>query len=208
MKRRHRKYTEISLKYSQIHDLISEANLQDTTCFGEESSLWRNNCSLRLLLSLNGKFFHPCNINTLLDMYLKPGKYYPFSCDDCDVPECSGIWYPCRIIHCGDDIILCLRCPLQDNNDLPWRYRAFRLRKKDFLRQLLNAIHFRISLENTLKIFDETQGEKQQWKSIDLPVEIFGLENCCIYNKEISENIRKAFPKLKMELLKMMGVEI
>lgn len=213
MKNRHRKYAKISLKYSQIHKLISEAELKYKTFFGEESSLWRDNCSLRLHLSLDGKIiFHTCNINTLLNMYLKPGKYYPFTCDDCDDPGCANIFAPSRIIHSGKDIILCLRSPLQENHDprwsTRWRYRAFKLRKKDFLSELLDAMHFRISLENRLKIFDDTQNEEQQRESINLLVDIFGLESCCIYHKKISENIRKAFPKLKMELLKMMGVEL
>ena len=213
MKNRHRKYAKISLKYSQIHKLISEAELKYATFFGEESSLWRDNCSLRLHLSLDGKIiFHTCNINTLLNMYLKPGKYYPFTCDDCDDPGCANIFAPSRIIHSGKDIILCLRSPLQENHDprwsTRWRYRAFRLRKKDFLSELLDAIHFRISLENRLKIFDNTQDEEQQWESSNLLIDIFGLESCCSDQKEISENIRKAFPKLKMELLKMMGVEL
>ena len=213
MKNRHRKYAKISLKYSQIHKLILEAELKYATFFGEESSLWIDNCSLRLHLSLDGKIiFHTCNINTLLNMDLKPGKYYPFTCDDCDDPGCAGIFAPSRIIHSGEDIILCLRSPLQENHDprwsTRWRYRAFRLRKKDFLSELLDAIHFRISLENRLKIFDNTQDEEQQWESSNLLIDIFGLESCCSYQKEISENIRKAFPKLKMELLKMMGVEL
>ena len=213
MKNQHRKYARISLKYSQIHNLISETDILLSRCFREESFLWRDNCSLRLRLQLNGKtVFHTCNINTLLEMYLKPGKYYPFTCDDCDIPECAGILHPCRIIHSGEDIVLCLRSPLQENHDphrsTRWRYRAFKLRKKDFLSELLDAMHFRISLENTLKIFDNTQDEEQQRKSINLLVDIFGLESCCMYHKTISENIRKAFPKLKMELLKMMGVEL
>ena len=37
---------------------------------------------------------------------------------------------------------------------------------------------------------------------------ISSLESCWCDNKKISENIRKAFPILKMELLKMTGVKI
>ena len=214
MKNRHRKYAKISLKYSQIHKLISEAELKYKTFFGEESSLWRDNCSLRLHLSLDGKIiFHTCNINTLLNMYLKPGKYYPFTCDDCDDPGCANIFAPSRIIHSGKDIILCLRSPLQENHDprwsTRWRYRAYRLRKKDYLRELLSVMHFRISLENTLNIkFDETQDEEKQRQNLCLLMDIFGLESCVMYHKDFSENIRTAFPKLKNEFLKMLGKEI
>ena len=208
-KHRHRRYTEISLKYSSIYSLISEVDQRITTFVDENSSLWSDNCSLRLFLRLDGKIvFYTCNINTLLDMYLKPGKYYPFTCDDCDEPGCAGIFAPCRIIHSGEDIILCLRQPLQEKYTQGWRYRAFKLRKKDFLSELLDAMHFRISLENKLKIFEDTQDEEQQWKSIRLLIDIFGLESCWCDNKKISENIRKAFPILKMELLKMTGVKI
>ena len=146
-------------------------------------------------------------------MYLKPGKYYPFTCDDCDDPGCAGIFAPSRIIHSGEDIILCLRSPLQENNDprwsTCWRYRAYRLRKKDYLRELLSVMHFRISLENTLNIkFNETQKEEKQWQDLCLLMDIFGLESCVMYHKDFSENIRTAFPKLKNELLKMLGKEI
>ena len=183
-------------------------------CFGENISLWKDDCSLRLRLQLDDKtIWSTCDINILLEMYLTPGKYYPFTCDDCGIPECAGIFSPCRIIHSGEDIILCLRSPLQENNDprwsTRWRYRAYRLRKKDYLRELLSVMHFRISLENTLNIkFDETQDEEKQRQDLCLLMDIFGLESCVMYHKDISENIRTAFPKLKNEFLKMLGQEI
>ena len=214
MKKRHYKYTRISLRYVQLSSSFSETDIVRSTYWGENSSLWRDDCSLRLLLSLDNKpVFYTCNINTLLDMYLKPGKYYPFTCDDCDDPGCAGIFAPSRIIHSGEDIILCLRSPLQENNDprwsTSWRYRAYRLRKKDYLRELLSVMHFRISLENTLNIkFDETQDEEKQRQDLCLLMDIFGLESCVMYHKDFSENIRTAFPKLKNEFLKMLGKEI
>ena len=214
MKKRHHKYTRISLRYVQLKSSFSETEIMLANYFGENSSLWRYDCSLRLLLSLDNKpVFYTCNINTLLKMYLTPGKYYPFTCDDCDDPECAGIFAPSRIIHSGEDIILCLRSPLQENNDprwsTRWRYRAYRLRKKDYLRELLSVMHFRISLENTLNIkFDETQDEEKQRQDLCLLMDIFGLESCVMYHKDISENMRTAFPKLKNEFLKMLGKEI
>ena len=214
MKKRHHKYTRISLRYVQLSSSFSETDIVRSTYWGENSSLWRDDCSLRLLLSLDNKpVFYTCNINTLLEMYLKPGKYYPFTCDDCDDPGCAGIFAPSRIIHSGEDIILCLRSPLQENNDprwsTSWRYRAYRLRKKDYLRELLSVMHFRISLENTLNIkFDETQDEEKQRQDLCLLMDIFGLESCVMYHKDFSENIRTAFPKLKNEFLKMLGKEI
>jgi hypothetical protein len=39
-------------------------------------------------------------------------------------------------------------------------------------------------------------------------MKIFGPFDAHEYQYKISQNIRKAFPKLKMELLKMMGVEL
>ena len=214
MKKRHHKYTRISLRYVQSVSPFSETEIMMANFFGENSSLWRDDCSLRLLLSLDNKpVFYTCNINTLLDMYLKPGKYYPFTCDDCNDPRCAGIFAPSRIIHSGEDIILCLRSPLQENNDprwsTSWRYRAYRLRKKDYLRELLSVMHFRISLENTLNIkFDETQDEEKQRQDLCLLMDIFGLESCVMCHKDFSENIRTAFPKLKNEFLKMLGKEI
>ena len=214
MKKRHRKYTKISLSYMQSGSPFSEINFMFATYFGEESYLWRDDCSLRLLLRLDNKdIFYTCNIDTLLEMYWKPGKYYPFTCDDCDDPGCAGIFAPSRIIHSGEDIILCLRSPLQENNDprgsTRWRYRAYRLRKKDYLRELLSVMHFRISLENTLNIkFDETQDEEKQRQDLCLLMDIFGLESCIMYHKDISENIQTAFPKLKNEFPKILGKEI
>ena len=214
MKKRHHKYTRISLRYVQSVSPFSETEIMMANFFGENSSLWRDDCSLRLLLSLDNRpVFYTCNINTLLKMYLTPGKYYPFTCDDCDDPGCAGIFAPSRIIHSGEDIILCLRSPLQENNDprwsTSWRYRAYRLRKKDYLRELLSVMHFRISLENTLNIkFNETQNEEKQCLDLCLLMDIFGLESCVMYHKDFSENIRTAFPKLKNELLKMLGKEI
>ena len=214
MKKRHHKYTKISLRYVQSGILFSETEIMLEKCFGENISLWKDDCSLRLRLSLGGKtIWSTCDINVLLEMYLTPGKYYPFTCDDCGDPGCAGIFSPCRIIHSGEDIILCLRSPLQENNDprwsTRWRYRAYRLRKKDYLRELLSVMHFRISLENTLNIkFDETQDEEKQRQDLCLLMDIFGLESCVTYHKDISENIRTAFPKLKNEFLKMLGKEI
>lgn len=214
MKKRHRKYTNISLRYMQTGSPFTETHIILATYFGESSSLWKDNCSLRLLLKLDNKdIFYTCNINTLLEMYWKPGKYYPFTCDGCDDPGCVGISAPSRVIHSGEDIILCLRSPLWENHDprwsTRWRYRAYRLRKKDYLRELLSAIHFRISLENTLDIkFDETQTEEKETRDICLLMNIFGLEGCCMYHKDIFVNIRTAFPKLKNEFLKIMGKEV
>ena len=214
MKTGHHQYTQISLRYVQSGSPFSETDFMLASFFGENSSLWKDNCSLRLLLCLDNKpVFYTCNINTLLQMYLKPGKYYPFTCDDCDIPECAGISAPSRIIHSGEDFVLCLRSPLQENHDLRrssrWRYRAYRLRKKDYLRELLSVIHFRISLENILNIkFDDTQDEEKQKQDICLLMAFFGLESCCMYHKDISANIRAAFPQLKSEFLKMMDGEV
>ena len=214
MKKRHHKYTKISLRYVQSVSPFSEIEIMLANCFGENISLWKDDCSLRLRLQLDDKtIWSTCDINILLEMYLTPGKYYPFTCDDCGDPGCAGIFAPSRIIHSGEDIILCLRSPLQENNDprwsTRWRYRAYRLRKKDYLRELLSVMHFRISLENTLNIkFDETQDEEKQQQDLCLLMDIFGLESCVMYHKDISENIRTAFPKLKNEFLKMLGKEI
>ena len=214
MKKRHHKYTKISLRYVQSVSPFSEIEIMLANCFGENISLWKDDCSLRLRLQLDDKtIWSTCDINILLEMYLTPGKYYPFTCDDCGDPGCAGIFAPSRIIHSGEDIILCLRSPLQENNDprwsTRWRYRAYRLRKKDYLRELLSVMHFRISLENTLNIkFDETQDEEKQRQDLCLLMDIFGLESCVMYHKDISENIRIAFPKLKNEFLKMLGKEI
>lgn len=214
MKKRHRKYTKISLRYVQSVSPFSEIEIMLANCFGENISLWKDDCSLRLRLQLDDKtIWSTCDINILLEMYLTPGKYYPFTCDDCGDPGCAGIFAPSRIIHSGEDIILCLRSPLQENNDprwsTRWRYRAYRLRKKDYLRELLSVIHFRISMENTLNIkFDETQTGEKETQDICLLMDIFGLESCVMYHKDISENIRTAFPKLKNEFLKMMGKEV
>ncbi|MBQ9788691.1 MAG: hypothetical protein IJW31_03735 [Lentisphaeria bacterium] len=213
MKKRHQKYTNISLKYTQMGFPFSETDLMLATLFDEKSVLWSDDCSLRLLLNLDNKdIFYACDINTLLEMYLTPGKYYPFTCDDCGDPGCAGIFAPSRIIHSGEDIILCLRSPLHENHgprrSIRWRYHAYRLRKKDYLRELLSVMHFRISLENNLNIkFNETQDEEKQRQDICLLMNIFGLRSCGIYQKNISENIRAAFPKLKNELLEKMGVK-
>lgn len=214
MKKRHHKYTKISLRYVQSVSPFSEIEIMLANCFGENISLWKDDCSLRLRLQLDDKtIWSTCDINILLEMYLTPGKYYPFTCDDCGDPGCAGIFAPSRIIHSGEDIILCLRSPLWENHDprwsTRWRYRAYRLRKKDYLRELLSVIHFRISMENTLNIkFDETQDEEKQRQDLCLLMDIFGLESCVMYHKDISENIRTAFPKLKNEFLKMMGKEV
>lgn len=205
MKKRHHKYTKISLRYVQSGILFSETEIMLEKCFGENISLWKDDCSLRLRLSLGGKtIWSTCDINVLLEMYLTPGKYYPFTCDDCGDPGCAGIFSPCRIIHSGEDIILCLRSPLQENNDprwsTRWRYRAYRLRKKEFLRELLGAVHFRISLENMLKMDEKDQ-------TTTLLTKIFGSFGTLEYQYKISQNIRKVYPKLKNELLKMMGVD-
>jgi hypothetical protein len=173
-------------------------------CFGENISLWKDDCSLQLRLQLDDKtIWSTCDINILLEMYLTPGKYYPFTCDDCGIPECAGVYAPCRIIHCGEDIILSLRSPLQENSSKRWRYRAYRLRKKDFLRELLSVIHFRISLEN---MFNIKVDEKDQ--TTTLLMKIFGPFDAQEYQYKISQKIRKVYPKLKNELLKMMGVEM
>lgn len=214
MKKRHHKYTKISLRYVQSVSPFSEIEIMLANCFGENISLWKDDCSLRLRLQLDDKtIWSTCDINILLEMYLTPGKYYPFTCDDCGDPGCAGIFAPSRIIHSGEDIILCLRSPLWENHDprwsTRWRYRAYRLRKKDYLRELLSVIHFRISMENTLDIkFDETQTGEKETRDICLLMDIFGLESCCMYHKDISVNIRTAFPKLKNEFLKMMGKEV
>ena len=206
MKSRHRKYTGISLRYSQTYSLISDTERQLATIFGEKISLWRDYCSLRLCLQLNGKtIWSTCDINVLLEMYLKSGKYYPFTCDDCADCGCAGIFAHCRIIHCGDDIILCLRNPLQKNNGQRWCYRACKLRKKDFLSELLNAVHFRISLEDALNIKIDVQGEECSANTMKLLTDIFGYHDAAEYQYKISQTIRKAYPKLEKELLKMMG---
>ena len=208
MKNRHRRYSRISLKYSQIHNLISEADILLATCFGEKISLWKDDCRLLLHLSLDGKtIWSVCDINVLLEMYLKPGKYYPFTCDACAIPECTGIFAPCHIVHRGDDIILCLRRPLQNNDDRPWRYRAFKLRRKDFLSELLGAMHFRISMENILNIkFDETPAEESFKKHLKLLTDIFGFHDAAEYQYKISQNIRQAYTALENELLKIYGI--
>ena len=214
MKKRHHKYSKISLEYFQACYVVPEEWKQICSIFNEEYRLLANDCNLQLRLKLDNKtIWSSCNIDTLLEMYLTPGKYYPFTCDDCGDPGCAGIFAPSRIIHSGEDIILCLRSPLQENNDprwsTRWRYRAYRLRKKDYLRELLSVMHFRISLENTLNIkFNETQDEEKQRQDLCLLMDIFGLESCVMYHKDISENIRTAFPKLKNEFLKMLGKEI
>ena len=139
MKKRHHKYTKISLRYVQSVSPFSEIEIMLANCFGENISLWKDDCSLRLRLQLDDKtIWSTCDINILLEMYQTPGKYYPFTCDDCGDPGCAGIFAPSRIIHSGEDIILCLRSPLWENHDprwsTRWRYRAYRLRKKDYLR--------------------------------------------------------------------------
>ena len=203
MKKRHRKYTKISLRYVQSGILFSETEIMLANCFGENISLWKDDCSLQLRLQLDDKtIWSTCDINILLEMYLTPGKYYPFTCDDCSDPGCTGIFSPCRIIHRGEDIALCLRFPLQENSSKRWRYRAYRLRKKDFLRELLGAVHFRISLEN---MFNIKVDEKDQ--TTTLLTKIFGPFDAHEYQCKISQNFRKVYPKLKNELLKMMGVE-
>ena len=201
MKKRHHKYTKISLRYVQSVFPFSETEIILANCFGENISLWKDDCSLRLRLSLGGKtIWSTCDINVLLEMYLTPGKYYPFTCDDCGDPGCAGIFSPCRIIHSGEDIILCLRSPLQENSSKSWRYRAYRLRKKEFLRELLCVVHFRISLENMLKM-------DEKYQATTLLMKIFGSFDALEYQYKISQKIRKVYPKLKNELLKMMGVD-
>ena len=201
MKKRHHKYTRISLRYVQLRSSFSETDIMRATYWGENSSLWRDDCSLRLLLSLDNRpVFYTCNINTLLKMYLNPGKYYPFTCDDCDDPGCANIFAPSRIIHSGEDIVLCLRSPLQENSSKSWRYRAYRLRKKEFLRELLCVVHFRISLENMLKM-------DEKYQTTTLLMKIFGSFDALEYQYKISQKIRKVYPKLKNALVKMMGVE-
>ncbi len=207
MKKRHRKYSKISLEYFQACYVVKEEWKHIYTIFNEEYQLLENDCGLRLRLKLDNKtIWSCCNIDTLLEMYLNSGKYYPFTCDECAWPECAGIFAPCRIIHHGEDIVLCLRSPLQENNDprwsTRWRYRAYRLSKKDFLRELLGAVHFRISMEN---MFNEKVDEKYQ--TTVLLTKIFGFSDAPEYQYKISQNIRKVYPKLKNELLKMMGVD-
>ena len=203
MKKRHRKYTEISLRYVQSFSPFSETEIMLANYFGEESSLWQDDYSLQLRLSLDGKtIWSTCDINVLLEMYLKTGKYYPFTCDDCGIPECAGVYAPCRIIHCGEDIILSLRSPLQENSSKRWRYRAYRLRKKDFLKELLGVIHFRISLENILNINID---DKDQTTA--LLIKTFGIFDTQEYQYKISQKIRMTYPKLKNELLKTMVVK-
>lgn len=138
-------------------------------------------------------------------MYLNPGKYYPFPCDDCADCGCAGIFAPCRVIHYGEDIILCLRNPLQKNKGQRWNYRAFRIRKKDFLSELLNAVRFRISLEDALNIKFDVQYEECSANTMKLLTDIFGYHDAAEYQYKISQNIRKAYPQLEKELLKMMG---
>ena len=189
------------MRYVQSVSPFSEIEIMLANCFGENISLWQDDCSLRLRLQLDDKtIWSTCDINILLEMYLTPGKYYPFTCDDCGDPGCDGIFSPCRIIHRGEDIALCLRFPLQENSSKRWRYRAYRLRKKDFLRELLSVMHFRISLENMLKM-DEKD------RNTVLLTKIFGLSDAPEYQYKISQNIRKVYPKFKNELLKMMGVD-
>ena len=201
MKKRHRKYSKISLEYFQACYVVNEEWKHIYTIFNEKYQLLENDCGLRLRLKLDNKtIWSCCNIDTLLEMYLNSGKYYPFTCDDCGIPECAGIFSPCRIIHHGEDIVLCLRSPLQESRSKYWRYRAYRLRKKEFLRELLCVVHFRISLENMLKM-------DEKYQTTTLLMKIFGSFDALEYQYKISQKIRKVYPKLKNALVKMMGVE-
>ena len=67
---------------------------------------------------------------------------------------------------------------------------------------LVNAVHFRISLENVLNI---KMDNKEQ--AMKLLTKIFGLSDAPEYQYEISQKIRKVYPVLKNEVLKMMGIE-
>ena len=44
-----------------------------------------------------------------------PGDYWPFFCSYCGEPGCADIFYPVRCRHRGDQLILVMRDPLQDN---------------------------------------------------------------------------------------------
>lgn len=208
MKKRHRKYSKISLEYFQACYVVKEEWKHIYTIFNEEYQLLKNDCGLRLRLKLNNKtIWSCCNIDTLLEMYLNSGKYYPFTCDDCGDPGCAEIFSPCRIIHSREDIILCLRRPLQENGNNPRHFRAYRLRKKDFFKELLAAANFRISMEKKLNIDVSYELNKEnKFDFPDLLTDVFGFKDCPYYQYKISQKLRKAFPMLKNELLEMMEV--
>ena len=90
----------------------------------------------------------------------QPGDYWPFFCSYCGVPGCADIFYPVRCRHRGDQLVLVMREPLQDNcfqcknygqcaiedtdakYDCPKRrphYHAYRI-KKEQLRQQLSEL--------------------------------------------------------------------
>ena len=210
MKKTHRQYSKISLEYFQACYVVPEEWEPVCSIFNEEHRLLADDCCLRLRLKLDNKtIWSSCNIDTLLEMADSTGEFYPFSCYDCGDPGCAGIFSPSRIIHSGEDIILCLHRPLQENGNNPRHFRAYRLRKKDFFKELLAAANFRISMEKKLNIDVSYElNEENKFDFPDLLTDVFGFKDCPYYQYEISQKLRKVFPKLKNELMKMMEKEI
>lgn len=114
---------------------------------------------------INGKYVWSdgVSISDFEDMLDKPGDYWPFFCSFCGEPGCADIFYPIRCRHRGDQLVLVIRDPLQDNcfsckdyenctiegsgkeDDCPKRrpqYRAYCI-KKEQLRQELSALRKR-----------------------------------------------------------------
>ena len=220
-KRPRRRYDRVSLNYISFVDFTPE---EYKIWFGQtdDSNLleeWRKarKCNLGLMLKLNGKkIYDSCDIRELIDIALgrvrwgndgyceEPvenrdsgvADYWPFVCFSCGIPECAGFHRPLRVFQRSDDIIFCLRQPpYHALNQKKVKYHAYRLRRRDLLDSLINAIKFRIALEDMiLKLTDHRAPEGLDHG--DWLTEIFGLHDSRDLQIRISKGIRDDFPRL------------
>ena len=219
VKRQRRRYDKISLHYINLADDPPETYwewkeiIRDLDgCDAMED--WRalRIRGLGLRLEINGTVvWSTCLISELVDIALGRAShphgasgsvtveniehgsadYWPFVCFDCGYDGCAGVFVPLRVFQRGKEIILGLRRPLGGvKPDEKSCIRAYRLRRRDFLDALINAVKFRLALENM--IIRLTDGNK----SGDCLMDIFGLSCNGDYQRQISQRLRDDYPLL------------
>ena len=218
-KTKRRRYDQISLHYINLPDHPPETydkwaeiirDLDGCDALEEWRAIRLH--GLGLQLALNGTvIWSACLISELVDIALGRAKhphgvngdvpveniergsadYWPFVCFDCGYDGCAGVKVPLRVFQRGKEIILGLRQPLEgvepgEKSHIP----AYRLRRRDFLDALINAVKFRLALEDMMK---RLGGDS---KSSDCLMDIFGLCDACDYQLRISQWLRDDYPRL------------
>ena len=217
--KRQRRYDKISLYYINLADDPPETYAKRAEIYRDLDGCdalkeWRaiRSLGLGLRLTLNGTVvWSTCLISELVDIALGRAQhphgvngdvpveniergsadYCPFVCFDCGDDGCAGVWVPLRVFQRGKEIILGLRRPLEGVEPGEKSHiRAYRLRRRDFLDALINAVKFRLALENMIM---RLGGDS---KSRDCLTDIFGLSCAYDYQLRISQWLRDDYPRL------------